>query len=299
MKKYLLLGLWCTSLLYADEIVVPQTAFLVDATQAVVFGGHEPEIITYSDVVRPSLSGESRSLEELIFERQVAAQAKELKIMEDEDAVDKYLAVVQKQNNMTVDDIKNVFSSAGMSYEEGREELMRMQMVNTMIDFKIRTQVIVPRKEVEQYYEENPVITEAKVTAQRGFIPYADDKRELQKKALAYMAKTGKEMRGIQWNEPAKLSESEVADDKAFLFALKKGEISPAKDVGIGFEVFRAVDTSPRVQASLEERYKEIADTLRKPIFEELLEKYKKSLKDASSVLYLQPLTGTAAAPAA
>ena len=294
------MGLWCSGLLYADadQVVVPQTAFLVDATQAVVFGGEEPEIITYSDVVRPSLSGEVRSLEELIFERQVAAQAKELKIMEDEDAVDKYLAVVQKQNNMTLDDIKNVFSSAGMSYEEGREELKRMQMVNTMIDFKIRTQVVVPRKQVEQYYEEHPVITEAKVTAQRGFIPYTEDERELQKKALAYMAKTGKEMRGIQWNKPAELSESEVADDKAFLFALKKGEISPAKDVSIGFEVFRAVDTSPRIQASLEDRYKEIADTLRKPIFEELLEKYKKSLKDASSVLYLQPLTGLSA-PAA
>ncbi len=298
MKKYLLLGLLFSSILYADEIAVPQTAFLVDAIQAVVFGGEEPEIITYSDVVRPSLSGEARSLEELIFERQVAAQAKELKIMEDEDAVDKYLAMVQKQNNMTPEDIRNVFSSAGMSYEEGREELKRMQMVNTMIDFKIRTQVVVPRKEVEHYYEENPIITEAKVTAQRGFIPYAEDKRELQKKALAYMAQTGKEMRGMQWNKPVELSESEVADDKAFLFALKKGEISPAKDVRIGFEVFRAVDVSPSVQPSLEERYKEIADTLRKPIFEELLEKYKKGLMDASSVLYLQPITGAAAAAA-
>ncbi len=295
MKKYLFLGFWFCGVLYAGEVVVSQSAFLVDAIQAVVFGGEEPQIITYSEVVRPSLSGEPRSLEDLIFERQVAAQAKELKIMEDEDAVDKYLLMVQKQNNMTLDDIKNVFSSAGMSYEEGREELKRMQMVNTMIDFKIRTQVVVPRKQVEQYYEEHLVVTEAKVTAQRGFIPYAEDKLAQQKKALVYMAQTGREMRGMQWGKPVELSEAEVADDKEFLFALKKGEISTAKDVGIGFEVFRAVDTSPRIQASLEERYKEIADMLRKPIFEELLDKYKKSLMETSSVLYLQPITGAAA----
>lgn len=298
MKKYFLLSLLISGIAACvDEVVVPESAFLVDSIQAVVFGQEEPQIVTYSDVARPSLSGQQRGLDELVFERLVFGDAQKFQIMTDEDAVDKYLAMIQKQNNLTLDELKNVFADAGYSYEEGRQQFRLLQTVNAMLDFKIRTQVVVPRALVEQYHAENPAITEAKATVQRGFIPYVEDKLEKQKKAFEYMAKTGKEVRDIQWGDPFELSESEVSSDKAFLFALAKGDISQAHDIGIGFEVFRAVETSPRTQATLEERYKEIADTLRKPIYEELLENYKKSLMDASSVLYLQPVTGAVVAP--
>ncbi len=299
MNKHILsLLLFSGVVVCEDAVVIPQSAFLVDAIQAVVFGQEEPHVITYSDVARPSLSGEPRDLEGLIFERLVSGDAQKFKIMTDEEAVDKYLAIIQKQNNMTSDELKNVFTSAGYTYEEGREQLKLLQTVNTMLDFKIRTQVVVPRNAVEEYYKENPMVTEAKAKVQRGFIPYAEKKLEQQKKALAYMAQTGKVMRGIQWGDPFDITEAEVAEDKAFLFALNKAEISQAKDVGIGFEVFRVVDTWPRKEATLEERYKDIAETLRKPIFDELLAAYKKSLMDAASVLYLKPITG-AVAPAA
>jgi len=299
MKKYVLYSLLFSGVACADEMAVPKSAFLIDSIQAVVFGQQEPQIVTYSDIVRPSLSGQQRGLDELVFERLVYSDAQKFKIMTDEDAVDKYLAMIQKQNNLTLDQLKEIFSNAGYSYEEGREQFRLLQSVNAMLDFKIRTQVVVPRALVEQYYAENPRITEAKVTVQRGFIPYVEDKLEKQKEALAYMAKTGKEVRNIQWGDAFELSESEVAADKAFLFELAQSAISPAQDSGIGFEVFRVIETTPRKEATLEERYKEIADTLRKPIYEELLEKYKKSLMDSASVLYLRPITGAAPEEAA
>lgn len=300
MKKYILFSFLLAGITQcADEQVVPPQAFLIDSIQAVVFGQQEPEIVTYSDVMRPSLSGQQRELDELIFERLVFGDAQKFQIMTDEDAVDKYLAMIQKQNNLTLDELKNVFASAGYSYEEGRQQFRLLQTVNSMLDFKIRTQVVVPRAMVEQYYEEHPEITEAKVKVQRGFIPYVEDKREQQKRALEYMAKTGKEVRDIQWGDPFELAESEVASDKAFLFELAQGNISQAQDTGIGFEAFRALEVSPRTQATLEDRYKDIAETLRKPIYEELLDNYKKSLMDASSVLYLQPVTQVGTAEAA
>jgi parvulin-like peptidyl-prolyl isomerase len=295
MKKHIFLILLISNALYCDDAVkLPRTAFMVDAMQAVVFSSDEPQIITWSDVTRPSLTGEQRNLEDLIFERAVYMDAHKYHIAQtiDEDAVDKYLAMIQKQNNMSPDELKTVFTSAGYTYEEGREQLKRLQTVNTMLDFKIRSQVVVPRTAVEQYYREHPRVTEARATVQRGFIPYEKERLDDQKKALEYMAQTGKVMKGIQWDDPFSVSESEIADDKAFIFALKKGEISHAKDIGIGFEVFRVQDSSPRTESSLEERYQEIADTLRKPIFDELMEKYKKGLMESTSVLYLQAITG-------
>ncbi len=291
MNRFLVYSaVFFSGIVYADEVPVPSSAFHIDSIQAVVFGQHDPQIITHSDVSRLSLSGESRTLDDLVFESRVISDAEKYKIVPDEEAVDKYLSQIQKQNNMTLDDLKQVFSSAGMSYEEGREQLKKMQTVQQMIDFKVRTQVIVPKKAVEQYYEEHPIVKEGHITVQRGFMPYADGKLTEQRKALAYMAKSGKELKGMQWGLPFELHESEVAEDKAFMFALKAGEISDAKDVGIGFEVFRAIDVFPREVPSLEQRYKEIADELRRPIFENLLEKYKKSLMESASVLYLQPI---------
>lgn len=269
---------------------IPATAFHIDSIQAVVFGQQQPQIITYSDLTRLSLSGEQRSLDDLVFESRVVDDAKQYKIEPGEAEVDKYLSMIQKQNNMSLDDLKNVFTSAGMTYEEGREQLRRMQIVQSMLDFKVRTQVIVPRNAVEEYYEAHPDAQEAEVTVKRGFLPYDEEKLDLQKRALAHMAKTGKKMKGVQWGQPFNLKESEVAEDKAFLFAMRKGDISPAKDIGIGFEVFRVLDASPRIVKTLDERYNEIADSLRKPIFEEMLEKYKKKLMDTASVLYLKPI---------
>ncbi len=269
-------------------IEIPKTAFHIDSIQAVVFG-EKPQIITYSDMTKLSLSGQQRSLEDLIFESRVIDDAVRYKIMGDEDAVDKYLAMLQKQNNMTLDDMKHVFASAGMTYQEGREELRRMQAVQQMVDFKVRAQVIVPRKAVEEYYEKNPQIKEARITVQRGFLAYDAD-LDAQKRALAFMERTGKEMKGIQWSEPFDLTESEVAEERAFLFALKEGALSKASDVGIGFELFRVLKSSPREMASLDSRYKEIADELRRPIFEQLLENYRKRLMESASVLYLKPI---------
>jgi len=290
MKKYILFSLLLAGITQCgDAQVLPSSAFLIDSIQAVVYGPKEPEIVTYSDVMRPSLSGQQRGLDELVFERLVFADAQKFQIMTDDDAVDKYLAMIQKQNNLTLDELKNVFASAGYSYEEGRQQFRLLQTVNSMLDFKIRTQVVVPRAMVEQYHIDNPEITEAKVKVQRGFIPYVEDKLEQQKKALDYMAKTGKEVKNIQWDSPFNLEESEVASDKAFLFELSEGDISQAQDMGIGFEVFRALEVWPRKEASLDERYKDIADTLRKPIYDELLDNYKKSLMESSSVLYLKP----------
>jgi hypothetical protein len=161
-----------------------------------------------------------------------------------------------------------------------------LQTVNSMIDFKIRSHVIVPRHLVEQYYREHPVYEPALYKIQIGFMPYADN-REAQKKALTYMAKTGKEVRNITWREPFWIKQDEVASDKQFIFDLKVNQISLPVDTGYGFEIYRLVDKKEMRQIPLEERYKDIANILRQPIYQELMEKYKKQLFDTSSIIYL------------
>lgn len=266
---------------------VPESAMLIDTMQAVVFGQGGTQIITFSDVVRPSLSGTQRTLDDLIFERLVYLDAQKYKILADEDAVDKYLAMMQKENNLTLDQLKEVFAQAGYSYEEGREQFKMLQAVNAMIDFKIRSHVIVPRQLVEQYYQEHPLIEEATYKIQIGFLPSVSGKEETQKKALAYMAKTAKEVRNIQWSEPFWIKKSDVAEDKQFIFNLKVGHSSLPLERAGGFEVYRLVEKKDERIPSLEERYKEIMDILRQPIYQDLMDKYRKQLFETSSIMYL------------
>ncbi len=287
MKWYALGLMIVMTSLYAKDAKIPESAFDIDTVKAVVFGLGGTQLITHSDILRPSLSGAPRTMEDLIFERLVFLDAQKFKILSDDEAVDKYLAAVQKENNLTLDQLKEVFASAGYSFQEGREQFKILQTVNSMLDFKIRSQVIVPRKQVEEYYDQNPEVQEASYYLLYGFVPYAVGKQKAQKRALMYMVKTGKEIRGIEWGEPFWVLHSEVAPEKEFIFSMKPGTISQASDRGDGFEVYQLLENRPERVASLEERYKEIADILRRPAFDDLMEKYKKGLYDSVSILYL------------
>ncbi len=272
----------------AKDAKIPESALLIDSIQAVVFGQNGTQIITYSDVIRPGLSGVPRTLDDIVFERLVFLDAQKFKINADEDAVDKYLAMIQKENNLTLDQLKDVFASAGYSYQEGREQFKMLQTVNSMLDFKIRSHVIVPRQLVEQYYHEHPVIEEAAYKIQVGFWPYIPGKEETQNKALTYMSKTGKAVRDVQWSEPFWVKKGDVAVEKQFIFNLKVGQSSLPNDRGgEGFEIYRLVEKTEERIPTLDERYKEIADTLRKPIYQDLMDRYKQQLFDTSSVMYL------------
>lgn len=287
MKKGL--ALLCVFLLQVcvakDQVVVPDSAFLIDGIQAVVFGQGGTQVITKSDVLRPNLSGAQQTLDDIIFERLVYLDAQKYKIMQDDAAIDKYLAMVQKENNLTLDQLKEVFASAGYTYQEGRKQFGILQTVQSMLDFKIRSQVIVPRKQVEAYYREHPEVREEEVSVRYGFMPYMNEKRHEQEKAFHYMARTGKMMKGVDWGEPFWLKRSEVSDDKAFIFSLGPDQISKPLKTDRGFEVYHLLERRDEYVASLEERYHEIADTLRRPIFEDLLDRYKKQLFESVAIV--------------
>ena len=53
-----------------------------------------------------------------------------------------------------------------------------------------------------------------------------------------------------------------------------------------GFELLKMVTKKEKRLKPLDERYREIADILRRPKYEELLTQYKQSLWDASSIVY-------------
>jgi len=154
--------------------------FLIDQIERVIYGPGFPEatglrdttaIITKSDLERVGLDGQPRTMEKLIFESLVYLDAKKYR-MEDEKLVDRYIEAVKAQNNLSLDDIKKMFHDSGYTYEEGREQLAKYNTINQLLDFKVRSKVIVAEREAREYYEAHPLYEPAAYQLERIFVPF-------------------------------------------------------------------------------------------------------------------------------
>ncbi len=261
--------------------------YLLDTIEAAVRIEKDTEIITKSDVDRPSLGGEIRPLQDIVFERSVFLDAKKHKILPDEDALEAYLMAIQREHNLTSDGLRDIFTAAGYTYEEGREQLQMMQTTNTMIDFKIRSNLIVSRKDVTAYYQAHPEVIEPSYTLQRTFIPLTTTKtKEQQQKKLIHIIRTKKGIQGMKWSKPFSINQSDIAKERQFIITMKSGDISLPIEVSGGFELFRLKEKTEERLVGLDERYRDIVDILRRPKYEELLQVYKDKLFDIASVTY-------------
>jgi hypothetical protein len=273
----------------ADESGALDTSnfILLDQIEAVVYGQGDVEIITKSDIDRPSLGGGFRTKDEIIFEREVLLDAKKHHIPQDEEAVDAYLARIQREHNLSEDELANIFTSSGYTIEEGREQLQMMQTVNTMLDVKIRSNLIVPRRDIEEYYRNHPTVIEATYTLERAFVPQSKKlSADEQYKVLVKYAQTGKGASGITWSDPFTINHADIAVSKQFIYDMEVGQISVPQEVSGGFEMFKLVEKTPEIVKSLDDSYREIVEILRRPKYDELMEKYKEALAKSASVVY-------------
>ncbi len=286
--KFFLLIISSVIMAHGQEIVDATNLVLLDQIEVVVFGQEDVEIITKSDIDRPSIGGGFRTKEDMIFEKEVFLDAKKHKIPQDEEAVDAYLAQIQRDYNLSQKELEQIFTASGYTIEEGRQQLQIMQTVNTMLDVKIRSNLIIPRKDVESYYEEHPEVIEATYTLERMFVPQSNRmSSEKQYKHLVRFAQTGKGGAvDAWWGEPFTINHSDIAESKQFIYSMNVGQVSLPERVQEGFELFRLVEKTEQTIKSLEESYREIVDILRRPKYEELMENYRQFLLKHSSVIY-------------
>jgi len=289
MRRLLLL-LCIVLIARADEVGPVDTSNLVllDQIEVVICGQEDVEIITKSDIDRPSLGGGFRTKDEIVFEREVLLDAKKHHLPQDDEAIDAYIAQIQREHNLSEKEVEEIFTSAGYTVEEGREQLQVMQTVNTMLDVKIRSNLIIPRRDVEEYYRNHPSVIEATYTLERAFVPqHKKMSSDAQYKVLVKYAQTGKGASGIVWGDAFTINHSDIAESKHFIYTMEPGNVSLPQAISGGFEMFRLVEKTPETVKSLEDSYREIVDILRRPKYEELMEKYREALLKNVSIIYL------------
>ena len=265
---------------------LPKDAYLVDKIDAVVFGQEGSQIITKSEVDRPSLEGRPRTLDDIVLERLMYLDGQRFKVTADDEMIDRHLGNIQRDNHMTLEDLKNVFAQAGYSYEEGRRQFGMISVINQVLDFRIRSRLIVPDKEVSAYYKNNPEMLEPCYHVQRALIPYSDAKtRQALLEEVEQFVTQGNGLLEVDWQQGFWVNASDLAENKKFITLMETGAISMPTSTSQGFEIFKLVEKKSERARPYEECYREIAETLKKPRYEQLLDDYKKQLFSESSVL--------------
>jgi len=261
---------------------------VIDTIVVKIYGPLRTDIITKYEVNLPALDGSKRTLDDLILERLMYQDAEKYHMLADEDAIDKQLKGVMRDNNLDADQMDKIFTNSGYSYLDGRRQFGIMIAVNSIVNFKITSRMIVPDKEVVAYYDTHPEIEEAAYHIQRTEVPFSTiQSKEQQILRLEKMARLGKTSNDIAWGDAFWVHESELATHLKFITSMKEGAICQPIETGTGFELYKFLEKKPERLRTLQERYREIVTILRQPKLREMLDQYKKELLANATIVYL------------
>ena len=137
-----------------------------------------------------------RILELLIDEKIAQAKIKELKIQVSEKQVDNYVERLKRDNQWTQEDLVAGLEKEGLSYEKYREKIKRDIERAQLIEYEVRSKIIIRDEAIQKYYEEQKgtfgvaeKVQLAGIFLMRKNLKSEEEMRELYKKAQEISAK--------------------------------------------------------------------------------------------------------------
>ncbi len=279
MKHYIALGLLVTSLCSAR--------YKVDGINTIIYGESDTILITESEALRPGLDGQPKTVDDTIFENLVYLDAKRMGAAPTDEDIRRHWEEVKKQNGLSEADMQRVAAQSGYTVQEAKAQLGKMSGINQMFDFKVRSGLFVSQRDVETYYHAHPETKPAEYCIVRAVVPFSDlEPKQETKERLDTFVRTGRGAVRIAWSEPFWLQHDQIAEDKRFIYDMKLGQLSKPVELPQGLEIFKLVDKKPERLVPLKERYDEIANFLKRPKYQELLNTYKTELYDKATIVH-------------
>ena len=243
-------------------------------------------VLTRLDLERPAIDGRKRTVKDLVMDNLMNSEATLFyRMIVPEDAVDKYINSIKEQHHISDDQLRGMFKEVGYTYEEARQQLAMGQAIDSLLNFKIRSRLVVLEKDVRVYYDAHPVYEEASYKIKKGFIPEGVFTEEELKNVTDAMMKNP----ALQWSTSYWLLEDEITDErKEMLRGMKQGAYSHVEPATGGYEIIRLIQVKPRALKSFEDRYREISSILQEPQYYRLLDELKKELLDKYEVVYFE-----------
>lgn len=135
-------------------------------------------------------------LELLIDEKIAQAKIKELRIQVSDKQVDNFLEKMKRDNQLTQEDLVAGLEKEGLSYEKYRERIRRDIERSQLIEYEVRSKIIIREEAIQKYYEEHKgtfgvaeKVHLAGIFLMRKNVKSEEEMRELYRKAQDISAK--------------------------------------------------------------------------------------------------------------
>jgi len=139
---------------------------------------------------------QQKILELLIDEKIAQAKIKELRIQVSEKQVDNYVEKLKRDNQWTQEDLVAGLEKEGLSYEKYRERIKRDIERAQLIEYEVRSKIIIRDEAIQKYYEEHKgtfgvaeKVQLAGIFLMRKNLKSEEEMRELYRKAQEISAK--------------------------------------------------------------------------------------------------------------
>jgi len=285
---FIVLALFLANALGAQAPNAPDNRVLLDGIVTAVYGPMRTDIITYSDLQRPGIDGSVRTVPNLVDRILKDQEAQRYGMKSSPEAVDKQLQLVFRSNNWTEHDFNTMVQKIGWLPDEAREEFRIMSDVNQIEAFKIYQQLVVPEREIQAYYQDNPEYEEASHFISRLIIPYDfEQERSVQRMQLQERMQTDPD--SFDWPTPFWLKDTDIAREKSFIRELPVGGISESHPILEGFEYIKMVDQKPQRIKPLEDVRNRIIETLKQPKVDQMQQAYNKELRAKAVIVHFDP----------
>jgi hypothetical protein len=262
--------------------ILPEGCELVDETKAILYGPERTRVFTKLETEAPGMDGMPQNVNDLMDRELICQEAIKFKVPVDEASIDRYIASVCEQYKIKPEQIPDVF---GFSLDKVRAELGDLYLNNQIISNVVISRLHVSREDVLAYYEQNPVYQEASYRLQSAFVPFERGKNpDAQSAEIAQKIKDGK-TDSFVWADPFWIKDGALAEHMSFIKDMNIADVAAPRQAAQGFQVFRLVERTASGLVPLENRYKEIENTLRNPQMEKKVGELKLTLRNSAAVV--------------
>lgn len=274
-------------LFFALPGIIQAEFMLLDQGVVVVSGPVANTMITHTDVFNKlNMDGTkiplSHQIKMEVIRQQVAAD----KMPIDETAADKYLASIQKVNNLTLDDLEALAGECHRTFFELKQLLGLQYTYDFFLYHKFRAHLVPSDQDVEDYCKENPEIQPGHCVIQVAFVDFTPANKQVVLERLQAISAGNLSDSSIEWSDPIKVNIIDIADDKLFIKDINIGQIYLLEDKK-SFELYKLVDKQDERITPISERKASVVEYLNRKMYEDLLSKYEEHMMDDVAIINL------------
>ncbi len=259
---------------------------LLDQGVMVISGPVANAMITHSDVFEKlNLDGTAIPLERLVKMEIIQQEVIDTKMPYDETAAEKYLANIQKSNNLSLEDLEELAGQCRRTFPELKQLLTLQYVYDFFLYHKFRAHLVPSDKDVQEYCDQNPDIQPGHCIIQVAFVDFNAANKMQVAQEIEHIIEGSIEDK-LAWSDPIQVNYVDMADDKLFIKDMSVGQIHTIEDAK-AFELYRLVSKQDEHVVPVADRKAIVIDILNRKMYEDLLAKYEEHMLDNVAIINL------------